>query len=113
MTTGRINQVTILNPGTRPEGSAPKEPPEGSGTLLQELGNTEVNPAKRVPTRGRTRHHKAIQLPPLSSPKDGPPWSNRARRPPYLTAYAPQVEGYRHQINTRRRLLAAAFPPKT
>ena len=30
MTTGRINQVTILNPGASPEGMGAREAPEGA-----------------------------------------------------------------------------------
>ena len=100
-------------PGTSPDGFAPREPPGGGGTVTRVGDRREATPAQQAPTRGRTGHHQAIQLPPLSSPKDGPPWSNRAVRPPYHTACAPQVEGNRHQINTRRRLLATAVPPKT
>jgi len=74
MTTGRINQVTILVP----QGSSPPDGETRPATVGQKarvVKRLERNESTRLwkihPVKGLTP--KAIQLPPLSSPKDGPP----------------------------------------
>src|ERR1700759_2393339 len=88
MTTGRINQVTLLQArGRAGEAEAARSRAEPPGAILprgrgQKLVFTPRRDApltKRRPTENRTApvkerpSVKAIQLPPLSSPRGGPP----------------------------------------
>ena len=67
MTTGRINQVTIVH---RSAGAQRPNPQRGG--LYQE-GGRQNNP-NRLPRKraGRNRCRRLIQMPPLSSPRRGP-----------------------------------------
>ena len=101
MTTGRINQVTILTAGTPgPRTGVPPGPPLESG------GRELVTQSERRPKpSARTRDHAPgpkppgnlwlIQLPPMSSPRDGPrqSWGVRGLEAGPITAtYAPRME---------------------
>ena len=77
MTTGRINQVTILSPGAAVRRGPGLPPPRGSGGALRELGTAEADPAGQDHRAGRGGRRPTIQLPPLSSPKGGPPGGYR------------------------------------
>jgi hypothetical protein len=70
MTTGRINQVTILSRGTqRPLG----KPPVNGRQSCTVVGGRRSDPQhQRSPELGYNRFPQAIQLPPLCSPRDGP-----------------------------------------
>ena len=75
MTTGRINQVTILRrPTTGVEG---RQTPRKGQSSQQEGSAPKHSPARRdshqSPKARTAAAHRTIQLPPLSSPKDGPP----------------------------------------
>lgn len=68
MTTGRINQVTILNPAAR---STQGRPPKGSGKY--KAGRSRA--ASHCLLQRHQRHQSCkqlIQLPPLSSPRYSP-----------------------------------------
>ena len=70
MTTGRINQVTIVH---RSAGAQRPNPQRGG--LYQE-GDRRSNPNRLLRMRaGRNRCRRPIHLPPLSSPRRGPPRS--------------------------------------
>jgi len=77
MTTGRINQVTILPLGAE---ARRETPPRRGRTVHWEGSSTiwarELLGAASTAARPGARLHRfttAIQLPPLSSPKDRPP----------------------------------------
>jgi hypothetical protein len=67
MTTGRINQVTILGPHG---GGNPPKGVESSITIKG--GHAEAHPAARANPRERADDRRPIQLPPLSFPGSGP-----------------------------------------
>jgi hypothetical protein len=73
MTTGRINQVTILSPGAAVGHEPGVHPPLEGGGALRELEIAGATPAGRDHHAGRGGRRPTIQLPPLSSPKGGPP----------------------------------------
>jgi len=91
MTTGRINQVTILN-RRRSEG-APS--PEGGGCERYREGRTATD---RTSSRGHQELQRSpdaarpIQLPPLSSPEGRPRREVSGTKPPTFAACTPQEE---------------------
>jgi hypothetical protein len=97
MTTGRINQVTIV----RQNAGAPRLRPQRGG-LYQE-GDRRNNPNRLPPKRaGRNSCRRLLHLPPLSSPRRGPPRSTTgvaANNEP--TAYTPQEEKAHAASHTR------------
>ena len=76
MTTGRINQVTILNPEAPPK-SCTREAPAKGRNFVTRNGEHRSEPGQAGCLRERKQHRLTIQLPPLSSPKDGPRQSIR------------------------------------
>src|SRR3712207_872140 len=100
MTTGRINQVTILNPSAEAHERTPRRRPG----CTRWKGRRRSDPSRKH--RRCTRHlsHKRpIQLPPLSSPSCGP---QRVAfgyyTVHYTVTYAPQEERT-HAKSTRKR----------
>jgi hypothetical protein len=100
MTTGRINQVTILTGGRpRPRRGAPSDgTPGASPGQSSSLGRGDPRVA-RPPTHDRRARRlqagvagRAIHLPPLSSPRCGPPQDRSGHGPPRTATYAPQEE---------------------
>ena len=88
MTTGRINQVTILKPVEGPRrarlGGGPlRREPAGGGVVVKvgAANRSARRPRLRSAQRTRVGASKAIQLPPLSSPRDGPPQGPSGREP--------------------------------
>src|SRR2546423_7442328 len=75
MTTGRINQVTILHPrGLLVGGAAWKKPPEGLDLLRGRSAlREEERPVQGTQQAELEERPRTIHLPPLSSPKDVPP----------------------------------------
>ena len=67
MTTGRINQVTILCPSTK---RTQANPPKGAGSTKQ--GDAEAIQVAALKALKHRQRKQLIQLPPLSSPKGGP-----------------------------------------
>src|SRR5690606_25206464 len=96
MTTGRINQVTILNPSATPGEFAPGSP-RGGGALLRGLGSTEVNPAGRAACARRRATPDDHPIAPTEFPKGRSAAGQSGRGPPYQAACAPQEEGYHRQ----------------
>jgi hypothetical protein len=97
MTTGRINQVTIVHQSAGAQWPNPRR-----GGLYQE-GGCRNNP-NRLPREraGRNRCRRPIHLPPLSSPRRGPqrnPIGVAANNKP--TAYTPQEEKAHAASHTR------------
>ena len=97
MTTGRINQVTIVHRSAEAQRPNPRR-----GGLYQE-GDRRSNP-NRLPRKraGRDRCRRLIHLPPLSSPRRGPqrsPIGVAANNKP--TAYTPQEEKAHTTSRTR------------
>jgi hypothetical protein len=87
MTTGRINQVTILNA------------PRGTRDLLGRQSCTLKgcrSTGSLFPGARLHGDHPTIHLPPLSSPQDGPPHSRAGQGPFHSVAYAPQEEDTGH-----------------
>ena len=77
MTTGRINQVTILTLNLAPEGYRVKpNPPKRVEVVILE-GPEPRLPGQpvRVFIQLRNEPPQVIQLPPMSSPRRGPPQS--------------------------------------
>ena len=134
MTTGRINQVTIVETPPGPEGSGgliPRPTPRKArcgGTEIvvfprrgrERAGAVQACPAWDIdqpPRRGD--RPETIQLPPLSSPKAGPPQKlvRQAVRPttPRLqhTALERRIPRSRSRRPVGRRLPAAAYPQKS
>jgi hypothetical protein len=99
MTTGRINQVAILSFRAGPPaggGTSQERAPGGAPELRYEGGAR--GPGRRLPSaRGSYEACAApIQLPPLSSPRGGPPRGVVGPQgPPYAATCAPQKEGTR------------------
>ena len=88
MTTGRINQVTILDP----DAEAPRHDSRRSGIYQAENRRSDPNHLPRQYTWHR-RCKQSIQLPPLSCPRCGPRRSSTdvsASSKP--ATYAPQME---------------------
>ncbi len=72
MTTGRINQVTILTTSPPPEGGGQGSAPRGAEIVnRRERGRIQARPRVQLP--GEEMPPGAIQLPPLNSPRCGPP----------------------------------------
>ena len=93
MTTGRINQVTILNAVTR-VAARPGGPRQSSS--LRGAQSTQ-----RVAARSRARRGRhAIHLPPLSSPRAVRGTSGRARAVPECSMH-PARGGYRPPVTPR------------
>ena len=114
MTTGRINQVTIL-PGRRPaEAEAARNHPEGWKNRRSVGGRSGTErPARGVPgAQGRRGTKQAIQLPPLSSPRNGPPQEQRRARWGHLLpgTCAPRVEDTSRPSRPGGRLWASVGP---
>lgn len=101
MTTGRINQVTILNPGTHPKMARRGGPPRGAECYR--VGEPhEVVPAKRGGPRGRGLPPGGYSIAPTEFPKE----TVRRRAfgsldHPCQAACAPRVEGRDHQSTPR------------
>ncbi len=97
MTTGRINQVTIVHQSAEAQWLSPRR-----GRLYQE-GDRRSNPNHLPRMRaGRNRCRRPIHLPPLSSPRRGPQRSLigvAANNKP--TAYTPQEEKANAASRTR------------
>src|SRR3990170_444163 len=69
MTTGRINQVTILNQRHRRR----DDPPKGTGVSVTIWQDTPKRARPQAPNpQMRADDRRPIQLPPLSFPKYGP-----------------------------------------
>ena len=102
MTTGRINQVTIFDPSAlRRQGTTPRKGGRVYKAGSWPEGQLQSHAAKvhKTPTlRG-----DSIQLPPLSSPRDGPGRNlvggeHHQKRP---VPYIPQEEKTHSRLNTR------------
>jgi hypothetical protein len=134
MTTGRINQVTtVRSPDepvqtARPPGQAkrPRAAQYGrsSELFLEGTGTIERSRPARprtasTPHEGVTVPIRVIQLPPLSSSKDGPPQKARSEGQaliPETVTCAPQKEdtpGPDHIDRGGRRLPGEAYPQKS
>jgi hypothetical protein len=106
MTTGRINQVTILN-RRRSEGAPPRREADVSVTV-------KVGRRRIVPSRGRQTLQRSpdaarpIQLPPLSSPEDRPRRWVSGTEPPTFAACIPQEE----EARSRSSPVTGRYPPK-
>ena len=121
MTTGRINQVTIVTRGchqtvrTRGGSRAPGESREATGVIACRSECTRKwHPAgTHVRDRSlRKTRHAAIHLPPLSSPRTGPPQTVMGRRRSHSRTL--QHTALKRRIplvcHARRRLQAEADP---
>jgi hypothetical protein len=110
MTTGRINQVTILTAG---DGATRRDPPprRGGRAVHQRSGGRRRPPAPRSPEQKLHRSPRAIQFLPQSSPEGGPPYRRSGcHRPPSRSrTYTPQEEDTRSR-SRQGRLPARAFP---
>src|SRR3989337_1509801 len=69
MTTGRINQVTILSPGAAVRRGPGVHPPRGGSGALRELGNRRSGPSRAGPTRWARRTPTDHSIAPTESPK--------------------------------------------
>ena len=121
MTTGRINQVTILRvrSHTLKERSRLVTPrPVGRSGYLQGWGTGRSPPPSPDDPRGRSRRRppRAIQLPPLSSPRGGPrqTWGFATLNAGPHCPIHPSVGGYQPPITRvpRRAVKQLAGPPR-
>ena len=95
MTTGRINQVTILTPLQRTEAPIRGETPRREQSSSLEGGGSRAH--LDPPGLPELRLHGfpgIIQLPPLSSPKDGPPHGCSGPKPIPVCDMRPSGGGY-------------------
>jgi|HubBroStandDraft_2_1064218.scaffolds.fasta_scaffold252221_1 hypothetical protein len=110
MTTGRINQVTILTAGGRP----PTETPPGNGGAEQFTRGREDGDVPRAPGSPEQKlhgSHRAIQFLPQSSPEGGPPYRRSGcHRPPSRSRTCTPQEEDTHSRSRQGRLPAQAFP---
>jgi hypothetical protein len=109
MTTGRINQVTILTAGGR---ATRRDPPgEGGRAVHQRSRGRRRPPAPRSPEQKLHRSPRAIQFLPQSSPGDGPPYRRSGcHRPPSRSRTCTPQEEDTHSRSRQGRLPARAFP---
>ena len=63
MTTGRINQVTILNPALALTGTAREGPPKGGPEFVTRTGCTEVYPARDAASVNARSSHWLFNCP--------------------------------------------------
>ena len=110
MTTGRINQVTILHPRTARLRGAQKPLPE-SGRTCYRRGDPKMHPTEAPSAQDAERELAAIQLPPPSFPGGGPQRGARALKPPHFAAYAPRV-GETLPRHAQGRILVGACPQR-
>src|ERR1700722_3954627 len=103
MTTGRINQVTILNATA----SAGRETPLGGAEQFAERGGT---PAGRDPVASYAGL-PAIHLPPLSFPRRCPPHGGQGLGPVAECGIGPSRGGYRPQSTSRGTDDCLGLPP--
>jgi len=107
MTTGRINQVTILTAGGR---ATHRDPPSPGGRAVHQRSRGRRRPpAPRSPEQKLHRSPRAIQFLPQSSPGDGPPYRRSGcHRPPSRSrTYAPQEE----DTHSRSHLVRDGYLP--
>ena len=119
MTTGRINQVTILRvrSHTLEERSrlVTPHPRGGDQDIYKVGGRTEAqHPARETPGPKRPENRpRAIQLPPLSNPRGGPgqKWGFATLDAgPHCTIHL-SVGGYRHRSHWVRRAVKQLTDP--
>jgi hypothetical protein len=108
MTTGRINQVTIVDSNAEANERTPRREPG----CTKWKGEAEASPSRKHQRCARhLSHERPIQLPPLSSPSCGP----RRVALGYYTAYypvtyAPQEEKTRAKSTRKRGYLTEPSP---
>jgi hypothetical protein len=110
MTTGRINQVTTLNPRGTQRGRVESHP-EGRPSIATRkecTGRcTQPEASRRAEREGPP---VTIHLPPLGSPRGGPPrWSSSPRAARYR-CIRPSSGGVPSPCHAARRLLVRACP---
>jgi len=89
MTTGRINQVTILSPGAE----ARRQTPPKGGELYQARRRRSDPSYRPIKYQEYPQTRQLIQLPPLSSPKGGPQRAMTDVAIAYISVtYTPQEE---------------------
>jgi len=99
MTTGRINQVTILSRAPEGHGRPPAEQAAEQCTRRAALERPRLGSR----SRGYDRFPSTIQLPPLCSPRGGPQHNRSgARRRHRVSTYDPQEEVAVSRSRTRR-----------
>jgi hypothetical protein len=107
MTTGRINQVTVLNPGT-PRRVGAWEAPEGAEPTLPRLGDIPRDEPSRRRPRGRSRPSYCPHRVPQEAVRRG---RDRARRPPKAATCTPREESDTPQVDAAEGgYLARAIP---
>jgi len=111
MTTGRINQVTILAERVS-RSDRRRRSPEGSESLPRKGHGRNRCPAHGWARAQGSERPRAIQLPPLSSPRDGPPQEQRRAREGLLlpATYVSREEIPGHPSRPERRLRDTVDP---
>ena len=110
MTTGRINQVTIVPGGQETPGA----PPKGSGIVARLGAGRSPAPGPSHPWEaGAPTRHQAIRLPPLNSSDRGPPQAPRDIdwRCARAATYAAPVEIASHPVTPPRAATGFGEPP--
>ena len=135
MTTGRINQVTIVlatgharetpTGGLLPTLTPQLDPPRREGRSFsydrprrrREHASARANaqPGTAPPPAREWPSNSVIQLPPLSSPRDGPPQNSLGPRKDdcETVTWAPREEDTAGRSRRQGRLPTAAYPRKS
>jgi hypothetical protein len=110
MTTGRINQVTTLNPRGA-ERSRVESHPEGRPSIATRKERTgrcaQPEASRRAEREGPP---VTIHLPPLGSPRGGPPRCSSSPRAARYRCMRPSSGGVPSPCHAARRLLVRACP---
>ena len=112
MTTGRINQVTILSPDAARGGVRRQRYPQRGGVVTRVGEHTRWTQPRGTGSADATCRQVAIQLPPLSFPRCGPPWGSRARRPSMPHRIRPSGGGMQSPSQHPKAVTGESGPPR-
>jgi hypothetical protein len=114
MTTGRINQVTVVTPSDPHAVARREKPPRGAAEpCYKEGARRKARPAGGVPGAEREGPPMAIHLPPLSSPRGGPPRGSSGSRAARHRCMCPSGGGSPSPSHARGRLLVRVCPRRS
>ena len=112
MTTGRINQITILIRGAPPGRARQGEPPVGGGALQGRGAHRGVHPAARDGPRGRGSTPSNHSIAPTEFSRGRSAARRSGLSTTTLGSMCPQEGGLRSPVSARRRIPARALPPR-
>jgi hypothetical protein len=112
MTTGRINQITILIPGATSGEGTPRRPPEGGGALQGWGARRSAHPAARDGPRGRRSTPSNHSIAPTEFPRGRSAAQRLGLSTTTLGSIGPQEGGLQSPVSARRRIPTKALPPR-